>query len=88
MDQSEEKNLKEVVQRTFQGMLEPVLLGELSPLNYETNKKLKAALKMTQYHPEITSRGYRFHPIIIEYYQKWGDLFLEILEQYGNDQPI
>jgi hypothetical protein len=88
MDQSEEKNLKEVVQRTFQGMLEPVLLGELSPLNYETNKKLIRALETTQYPPEITSRGYRFHPMVLEYYKKWGKLFLERLEQYGSDHPI
>lgn len=69
-------------------MLESVRMGVFSPFKYETNKKLIRTLKTTQYPPEITSRGYRFHPMVLEYYKKWGDLFLERLEQHVSDQAI
>ena len=88
MDLSEEQDLKEAVQKTVQGMLESVRLGAFSPFKYETDKKLIRALKTTPYPPEITSRGYRFHPMVLEYYKKWGELFLERLEQYRSDHPV
>ena len=64
---------------TLVGLLEPVRFGIFSTYDGETNEKLFKALRGTGI-VLITTRGYRFHPKVIEFYERWGDIFLEALK--------
>lgn len=82
-DPQDERLLARAVFKTMNDQLDPPPY-RLSNLGAGEERKLVEALtwkgKDNLHHyssyMEITSSGYRFHPLVLEYFTRWGDRYL------------
>jgi hypothetical protein len=73
MSDNDERLLARAVFKTVNQQLDPPPY-RFSGLPREEESKLVEALDA---YMEVTSRGYRFHPLVLEYYKLWGERYLQ-----------
>jgi hypothetical protein len=72
----EEQRLANAVYKTVNHKLDPPPFIFWPP-PYDDEEKLIDALGDTSKYVQLTPRGNRYHPLVIDYYKQWGDRYLD-----------